>query len=894
MSIKTIDSNFVNTAAGVDKKIDAGAQRMIYDVLQSTQYSTPLASTVRELATNAWDSQREKEMVLEILSGQKSASDYYISRDGEQYKDSNFDPSYYDPSYLDTENNRVLIRHTYEKGTGFCDRFEVIDHGVGLGDGRLEGILSLGYSTKRNTTEGFGAFGLGAKVAFSTGVPMYQMESIHNGRKFKCDCYPYKTIFTVPALNLSTGKQNNFITFSDGTKVYYEETDEKNGVTISFLTKRHNRTGFTEAVLDQLVYVKGIDFEIVDNEEQWQSMKKEVKADVMYNSDSLILSSRTVFNRPHIVIVKNEGDEAGINYGLIDFKELELQDMYGSIGFKCPVRQSYRDEDGKEIVISEGVSVTPNREKVIWNDNTKKYVLSVIERATKEASELINEELADSTDLFKWINACQRIFQSRGDDSVLGRLSRIVDKDTLTPHFPLNPDIKFGPIKKMFGAIELERIYVDYRNNVQKESIEFGTQLQNIDHVFIKDSNYNREKNIYMCKTLGYGSFYTVQHKGISEEERAKLFKDKGAHAITSYESFTDSVWKLIETSPSVQNYSDVDVPEDILKKLEQHGTANVALTPAEKRALEEKEVAFTIRMDTYSRGTTRPVFVLDKLEAKGEDLFFSGDTVHYFESQDSKFAIDVARALQGVVSKKSQFTDRHYYYGSDNAGVFWSICSTNSFKHKENVSEHAKQNCPNLLQLNRSLISKLKPNMDVKHVKDMLYVRELRDGKAVLTVDPLVRKAYTAYRIGQAWDQFDYLSNFSNINKNICDKYNRLYTFMFAYLDSYRFFDPSNEVFKTCDRFYDFHMKVKQFGLEGEDLKNESFKNFIFTDITDTDVVEQEYLDILEELKDYNEDIGAFMHTVDKYAYRDPEATREVIRYLETRDRINWSWGKE
>lgn len=359
MSIKTIDSSFMDTAKGVEKKIDAGAQRMIYDVLQATQYSTPIPSTVRELATNAWDSQREKEVAIEILTGKKKASDYYIERDGEQYKDSNFDPSYYSLDHLDTENNRVLIRHTYENGTGFCDKFEVIDHGVGLGDERLEGILSLGFSTKRNTSEGFGAFGLGAKVAFSTGVNMYQIESVHNGRKFKCNCYPYKTVFTVPKLNIQTGLENDCIVFNDGTVVYYESTDEKNRTTVTFMTKKHNRSAFKEAVLDQLVYVPGIDMKVIDNDQDYQHIDKEVKAEVMYNSDSLILSKRVVFNKPHIVIVKSPNDVAGVNYGLIDFKELELQEMYGSIGFKCPIRQSYRDENGQEIVISEGVSVTP-------------------------------------------------------------------------------------------------------------------------------------------------------------------------------------------------------------------------------------------------------------------------------------------------------------------------------------------------------------------------------------------------------------------------------------------------------------------------------------------------------------------------------------------------------
>jgi len=159
MSIKTIDQSSLDDGVGIAKKIDAGAHKLMYDVLQSTQYSTPIASTVRELATNAWDSQREKEIAIEILTRKKTVDDYYIRRDGEQYRDSNFDPAYYDISRLSTEND-VILRYTRNDGAGFCDLFEVIDNGVGLGGRRLEGVLALGFSTKRNTSEGFGAFGL--------------------------------------------------------------------------------------------------------------------------------------------------------------------------------------------------------------------------------------------------------------------------------------------------------------------------------------------------------------------------------------------------------------------------------------------------------------------------------------------------------------------------------------------------------------------------------------------------------------------------------------------------------------------------------------------------------------------------------------------------------------
>ena len=80
MSIKTIGKAVQSNSAGLQKRINKSAEKLVFDVLQSSQYSTPIASTVRELVTNACDSQREKEIALEILSGKKKVEDYYITR----------------------------------------------------------------------------------------------------------------------------------------------------------------------------------------------------------------------------------------------------------------------------------------------------------------------------------------------------------------------------------------------------------------------------------------------------------------------------------------------------------------------------------------------------------------------------------------------------------------------------------------------------------------------------------------------------------------------------------------------------------------------------------------------------------------------------------------------
>jgi hypothetical protein len=383
MSIKTIEDNYIGMDKGVAKRINKGAEKLVFDILQSTQYSTPIPSTVRELVTNACDAQREKEIAIEILTGVKQTSDYYITRDGEQYSDSNFDPSYYSISNLNITHNHVQITYQHNDGIGYCDKLFIKDFGVGIGAKRLEGILELGYSTKRNTSQNFGAFGLGAKVALSTGVDFYTIETVYNGKRFKANCFNYKTDFIIPKFNLTTGQINPSITLSDGSTVYYEDTNDLNWTEVSFGVKAHNSARFNEAIEEQLNYLDNVRFYVEMN---GHKMEQKIKSEIIYNSKHLIVSTNNYLRKPHIVIVKEEGAETGINYGYVDFRELEMQDLYGPVGLKCPVKQSYIDEEGQEVIIQDGVEVTPSREKVIWSDSTKAFIQKLIDAAADEVT----------------------------------------------------------------------------------------------------------------------------------------------------------------------------------------------------------------------------------------------------------------------------------------------------------------------------------------------------------------------------------------------------------------------------------------------------------------------------------------------------------------------------
>ena len=634
MSIKTIGKPVQSSSSGVQKRINKSAEKLVFDILQSTQYSTPIPSTVRELVTNACDSQREKEIALEILSGEKKVEDYYITRDDEQYIDSNFTPEYYDPLYLCKSNNRVTVTYKENDGTGFCDVFSVLDYGVGIGQGRLEGYLELGFSTKRNTSENFGAFGLGAKVPLSTGVDFYTVETAHNGKLFKMNCFAYKTDFLIGKF-----QADGFITFSDGTKVFYQNTTSKNFTKISFGVKRHHRGKYVDAVQDQLNYIDIVDLNQVY--EDGTEMDRSVRSNILYNSDNLIISDTWAWRRPHILMVKTPGATTGINYGYVDFRELEMEALWGAVAIKCPARQAYLDDEGNEVVLQEGVEVTPSREKVIWNEHTKKYIQGAIERAAQDAADVINEELKE-TDFLTWVKKCSEVlYKNTGNDTVLRQLSEMIDKENVKPSFPGDRSITFaspGGILKGYKVRNVSRVWKNGKYQIEREEVGWGSV--NWDNLYFVKGSPSARKDLYL-QTGGTLTLITEHHvTNLMNDDKVQL-------KIDSLNLYRASNWELIKDSPMVKfDYDEIEVPADfdeaLEKKEEQEGLKNRYrfMTPEERRREGGEVVLYTLRRP--HTGDTRwcndiSDWTWDKVEAPLQLVQDTDIETYYGTSEDEK-----------------------------------------------------------------------------------------------------------------------------------------------------------------------------------------------------------------------------------------------------------------
>ena len=903
MSIRTIDGNVTTNTGGVAKKINKGAEKMVFDILQSTQYSTPIPSTVRELVTNACDSQREKEMAIEIINGKKSSQDYYIERNGEAYTDSNYDNTYNKLEHLDTSNNHVQLTYKQNTGIGFCDTFTVKDYGVGIGGRRLEGILELGYSTKRNTSENFGAFGLGAKVALSTGVDFYNITTVHNGKKFKLSCYPYTTKFNVPSFN-------PFITFSDGTKVHYEETDELNYTEISCGVKKHNRNRFEEAVEEQLMYLNNVKFEVI-NEDDFVS-PRDFLTDVIYNSNSLLVASSYMYSKPHIVIVKAPGAITGINYGYVDFRELEMEQLWGSVGLKCPMRQVLKDENGKETVLQEGVEVTPSREKVIWNEHTKKFVQDLIFQAAEEAVDLVQDQL-QSTDFLVWIKACRDVLTDslNGDNSALRQISKIIDTNNMKPKFS-NTTIQYAGPKGLFKAFNISTVTSLIKGgklSIETTAAESWSAL-NFNKIYFReegDSRSSLRDHFIIGKDR---SFTLITPRNLDALTLKAASNDMDKLQLVRLESNQALLAPLFKASELFNDYSLIEPDDEWLEEFKDREIevseleATTGLSAAEKRMIEKRIVAYSLRNNgSYRNDHDKPTLTWDKVEPKLKTVMTSNRVTYYCTREDElwmKLAAEIMRnqaptldqtyvyiGYDGYQDSYGRQEDPIYYYDEPPAIAFKSRrwASSSDLEFKEDLSWIKT---PQLLRIAENKIKYVKKNPNCYPIQDF-FLQVTKEGK--YTMSDQVKNWMNAKIAGETPDWMSELKEvdprFKDLAKfleEVHSKGERMYIRSLELQDVFSDFQGMTNKLRD---FQDYCTSVQNDDNSEALIASKSAELFILADIPGAEIFDEtvaEYAAIRDEIVD---EVDVFLSDLNFYARSKPDFTRELTVYLKAKGKL-------
>ena len=856
MAIQEIEINKIQGSAGHKKKIDAGAKKMVFDILQATQYQKPEESTVRELVSNAVDSQREKEIAIEILDRKANPEKYFITREGEQYKDSNWAPTYYNLGHLDQARNHVDLVYTENQGVGFCDEFTVTDYGVGIGDSRLEGIVSLGFSTKRNNKAVLGAWGLGAKSALSLRCDYFTIETVHNGKKFILNCYAYKTDFVIGKFNLETEKENKFITLSDGTKVYYEESYSKNYTKIKVPTKRHHRSKFKEAIQSQLLYFKDVRFKYCYEDEEYEDEEIDFLADVTYNSDNIIISDNRQFSRPHIIIVKGDDAEnrTGVCYGYIDFRELEMQQLYGNIGVKCPIRSTMFDEETqKEIVLQEGVSVTPSRESVIWDDHTRDFLKKRFGEVLEEANEIITSRLNED-DFMKWIENCTKIISNISNDPTLSKMCKLVESSSLKPKFPKFPTIQFTHPQKLFWGFKVKRYKKVYDHRKKRDIIE-RTDIENwsafrADHVFIKSGSTVITKDMYITSMNGDMTVIEINDFDKSLDKIIDSYKEGNKKWTKKLEDNYIKVFEYLknyfETALKDEhsyfhNYDEYVVPKDWAKDFEEtEGKLDEEqeLTPELRRQFEKRTVAYHPRPDRRNDGKK---FTFTKIEPKISELMEDPADIYYGSNEDVEKIHAIAEVL------------RFYNYGYTDSWSGGCEFDTSDFK---------------LLKIG---LSNLEYVNKFQHV-DRFFKTLIKD---TVVMDDRLTKWYTAYLINEVIDDdLLFFANYSSIHSELSEMWRELR----KYRDTYYTHVSTHSygggyIHKECMPFFekllDMQLHVQRDPNDDEGILKKSKELFGIPDVKNAIGVEQEIYNKLQILIEYAEPVKDLFNNINNFTNR-------------------------
>lgn len=397
---------------GALKQINVDALPLIIQNLQQ-EYQFPIKSFIRETFSNGIDSIRERDVAKKILIDKEPVDKYYINDVKSITKDSVFDSSYYNTEYL--SNKQSVDIYYYDQENALTDQIQVIDEGVGLGGNRLKGFFELGYSSKRLNKFTLGKYGTGAKAGLSTGMDYFVMTTRYNGKETSFMIYTHHYSCIVPKEESTytevwdVKRELNGEIVDSKEQIYWRDTKEKNGVTITLDIKKHNKNKFITAVNDQLMYFQDkVNFYVKYTWED-EATLQDFKSSILFETDNCVIPSSGNYSQPHLVV-------NGVNYGKIYWEELDMESKYGNIGVKV---------DGSEIATNQ------SRESVKWNDITKQAILNKIIAVTQDVTEHIAKKLEiDNT--FEWILEANKVVDDYTiGDPILKAVSGFIDRTSI-------------------------------------------------------------------------------------------------------------------------------------------------------------------------------------------------------------------------------------------------------------------------------------------------------------------------------------------------------------------------------------------------------------------------------------------------------------------------------
>lgn len=304
LDIQNVSGDFQSIEAGMD----TSSLPFILEMLSKNFYSNPIGSICREITSNCFDSHIEAGV-----------------------------------------DEPVIIEMNYDEEG---DYISFKDVGVGLSTERIQKVYMKYFtSTKRDTNELIGGFGLGSKTPLAYQDYFY-ITTIFDKKKYS---YLFSKGATLPTLDLLSE----------------EDTEDHNGTEVKIYIKNlSDKNRFVDELRSQLSYFDNVYFIgcNIDNEYQ------------IYETDLFKYRNKDQYS-----------DEMHICFGKvsypIDWNQINMNTVRVPVGIKFNI---------DELV------VTPNREALRYTDEVKSILIKRIVQTVEELKSLYIAQQVVYTDFFAW------------------------------------------------------------------------------------------------------------------------------------------------------------------------------------------------------------------------------------------------------------------------------------------------------------------------------------------------------------------------------------------------------------------------------------------------------------------------------------------------------------
>lgn len=499
-----------------EAKIDPSQMAWIMNIL-SSNYKDKYGIVVQEYASNAWDSHVEA-------------------------------------GCTDTS---IIIRMLYlDEEAKEKPALQILDKGMGMSPDRIKIFGNYGTSTKRNTNDQLGGFGIGSKSGYAYSDSFY-VNTTYDGVHYKYLCA--KNDKNIPQTNLL----NTY------------NVDESNRTMITFMIKNENDIdSFYDAIIRKTLYFENINYDIsqdiIDgikdrNKYSYSSRKPdsywEIANNTLYEIEDtdFCLLENSPYDKVHLILGQ-------IPYKL-DFNLLNKVVLNVPIGIRVNL---------------DIVKPIPTREDIDYTPEAIKFINSKIDELAEYLKDKFNDHEAHVYDDFKDYVQALNNYRTKNKIVKLGPVD-----------LPLSARMYFGDLeykKPIYSELDLLKDDIGYYNinsyldpikvikeiiwdsySALKSDLIFNYRLYESNRFLRIDKGFNKSqriKNAYLYRH-DYTRVYLIRNdiNKLTLKDYIRIlslkYKDKSKWRATikQYQAFINKLFN------SYDHYDDIEPDEDFINE---------------------------------------------------------------------------------------------------------------------------------------------------------------------------------------------------------------------------------------------------------------------------------------------------------------------------------------